>query len=519
MRELALPIGWSTAKLDDVIGLTGIVSDGDWVESKDQDPNGNIRLIQLADIGDGYFINKSNRFMNEDAADRLNCMFLKEGDVVIARMPDPLGRACIFPKMDNKSVTVVDICLIRFDSNSAFVPKIFMHWINSPLIRNEIQLQATGTTRKRITRKKLAAFDFPVPPLDEQTRIANKLDELLAQVNTIKARVDAIPAVLKCFRQSVLSAAVSGRLTEDWRNSQNEYISKKKLIEGVLISRKEKWEEEQIKSFDRKGKSLQNDNWKSKYKEPTGERLDEYDTTLIKGIPNEWASSNLDTVSVLVTGKTPSTTDEDNWNGETPFLSPSQISPDGKIIPPTRYVSEIGKSKSPILPKDAVLVVCIGTIGKVGFLDKESAFNQQINAMIAVDYMDSRFLFYWAKTLHAWLNKTSSAVVNAAIINKSRLSTAPCPVPSRDEQLLIVEHIEQLLAFADQIELRVKDAQSRINNLAQSILAKSFRGELVPQDPNDEPASELLARIMKERSEAIALTRAAKKATRKKAKI
>jgi type I restriction enzyme S subunit len=87
--------------------------DGDWVESKDQDPNGDVCLIQLADVGDGEYFNKSARFLTTSKARALKCTFLKEGDVLIARMPDPLGRACIFPADPKPTVTVVDICIVR----------------------------------------------------------------------------------------------------------------------------------------------------------------------------------------------------------------------------------------------------------------------------------------------------------------------------------------------------------------------------------------------------------------------
>ncbi|MFP3374048.1 restriction endonuclease subunit S, partial [Pseudomonas sp. SIMBA_068] len=82
-----------------------------------------------------------------------------------------------------------------------------------------IEVESSGTTRKRIARGKLADLNIPIPPAAEQTKIAHKLDELLAQVHKLKARIDAIPALLKRFRQSVLAAAASGRLTEEWRGN------------------------------------------------------------------------------------------------------------------------------------------------------------------------------------------------------------------------------------------------------------------------------------------------------------
>ncbi|MFZ2289251.1 MAG: hypothetical protein WAV92_06235, partial [Halopseudomonas yangmingensis] len=91
-------MSWPVIKFSEAISRSGLFSDGDWVESKDQDPEGDVRLIQLADIGVGEFIDKSNRFMTSKRADELRCSYLKAGDILVARMPDPIGRACIFPE-------------------------------------------------------------------------------------------------------------------------------------------------------------------------------------------------------------------------------------------------------------------------------------------------------------------------------------------------------------------------------------------------------------------------------------
>src|SRR5882724_5654232 len=92
-----LPEGWAEAELTEAIGPGGVFVDGDWVESKDQDPAGDVRLIQLADIGDGEYRNRSARFLTSAKAAELGCTYLDPGDVLVARMPEPLGRACIFP--------------------------------------------------------------------------------------------------------------------------------------------------------------------------------------------------------------------------------------------------------------------------------------------------------------------------------------------------------------------------------------------------------------------------------------
>lgn len=166
---------WEKVSLLD-ISEGGIMVDGDWIESKDQDPKGGIRLLQLADIGDGFFINKSKRYINKETAFRLRCTFIEEGDILIARMPDPIGRACIFPLKDDKNfITAVDVCILRVGkkANNRYVT----HAINSSGFRNSINSLITGTTRQRITRKKLQELTIPLPPLHIQEQISDTLDK------------------------------------------------------------------------------------------------------------------------------------------------------------------------------------------------------------------------------------------------------------------------------------------------------------------------------------------------------
>ena len=107
------PKGWPRSSLLTLLETAEVFVDGDWVESKDQDPKGDVRLIQLADVGDGVYLDKSSRFLTSDTARRLRCTPLQVGDILVARMPDPLGRACLFPGDARQAVTVVDICIIR----------------------------------------------------------------------------------------------------------------------------------------------------------------------------------------------------------------------------------------------------------------------------------------------------------------------------------------------------------------------------------------------------------------------
>lgn len=173
--------------LANVVGQTGIIADGDWVESKDQDPNGDVRLIQLADVGDGEYLNKSNRFLTSEKANQLRCTFLSAGDVLVSRMADPIGRACIFPGDIRPCVAVVDICVIRPDpaiANADWVKYV----INTRQFRSIVESRAVGATRPRISGKNLKAIEIEVPDLPEQRRI---VDILSRAEGIVRLRRDA----------------------------------------------------------------------------------------------------------------------------------------------------------------------------------------------------------------------------------------------------------------------------------------------------------------------------------------
>jgi type I restriction enzyme, S subunit len=427
-----LPEGWAKASVASLIAADGLFSDGDWVESKDQDPNGSIRLLQLADIGDGIFIDKSNRFINEEKFELLRCTEVLEGDLLIARMPDPLGRACLAPKLPQKSITVVDVAIVRPGKESV-LPRWLMHWVNSPDVRAHIELESSGTTRKRIARGKLAEIELPIAPRAEQKRIADKLAAVLGRVDACRARLPRVSDLLKRFRQSILADATSGRLTEEWRN--------------------------------------------------------------LNGVNDKWGETEIQHVGHISTGSTPSKKEASNYGSDFPFVKPGDLDK-GEIFQTEDGLSKAGFKLSRQLRKGAVLVSCIGNLGKVGIAGRPLACNQQINA-IEFDQrvVTDRFGYYFAHTLKEWLEENASATT-IAIINKGRFSVAPIAIPSLPEQQEIVRRVEALFAFADRIEARLTAVLAQVERLTPATLAKAFRGELVPQNPNDEPASVLLQRLL-----------------------
>ena len=182
-----LPSGWSHESINSIVE-GGMIADGDWVESKDQDSNGEVRLTQLADVGDGEFRSRSDRWMNDEQASRLNVNYLRPGDLLMARMPDPLGRTCMVPENIGRAVTVVDVAIIRITRKDVN-PKFVMWLLNSPGIRQQIEMLASGTTRRRITRKNLGTINLPMPSFEEQNKIVELLEDHLSRLDAALADV------------------------------------------------------------------------------------------------------------------------------------------------------------------------------------------------------------------------------------------------------------------------------------------------------------------------------------------
>lgn len=194
-------------RFSEIAGETGIFVDGDWIEKKDQDAKGAVRLIQLADVGPGEFRDKSDRHITVEKADELHCTFLRKGDILIARLGDPLCKACVFP-LDGLYITAVDVAILRIGSD-VVNPKYLIYLLNSPWFKDQVKQYESGTTRKRISRKNLDRIEMIFPPLPEQERIVSRIEELFSQLDAGVETLKKTKAQLAVYRQAVLKEAFS----------------------------------------------------------------------------------------------------------------------------------------------------------------------------------------------------------------------------------------------------------------------------------------------------------------------
>lgn len=179
--------GWQTKTLGE---LAELFADGDWVESKDQSTEG-VRLIQTGNVGEGVFKDRGDkaRYISEATFKRLRCTEIFEGDCLISRLPDPVGRSCLLPDTGERMITAVDCTIVRFDLKQ-IIPTFFNYYSQSTNYLDAVDAETSGTTRNRISRANLGKIAVPVPPRPEQQRIIGILDEAFDGIATAKANAE-----------------------------------------------------------------------------------------------------------------------------------------------------------------------------------------------------------------------------------------------------------------------------------------------------------------------------------------
>ncbi len=495
-----LPEGWAIATIADLIAGEGIFNDGDWVESKDQDPSGEVRLIQLADIGDGQYRNKSARFLTMAKAEELGCTFLEPGDVLVARMPEPLGRACIFPGDEKKSVTVVDICIVRSGLNSVKASWL-MHMINSPDSRASITELQSGTTRQRISRSNLATLKVPVPPLPEQTRIVAAIEKQFNRLDSAVASLQSAQAKTKQYRASLLKAAVEGELTSEWRAEHPTSETGAQLLARILAERRKLWEEKRLAEMRAKGRPPKDDSWKLEYNEPQGP-----DVEALPELPEGWCWATMEQLSderraitygVVKLG--------DPVTGGIPTLRSSNVRHLKLAFEGIKSISPAiaNEYKRTFLQGNEILVTVRGTLGGVAIVPSNcTGYNiSREVAMIAFVWPSIApylVFFIGSPSIQNWITQNTKGIAYTGV-NIETLKSMPAPFIPLAEQAQIVAEVEARLSEIAQMEETIEHNLRRVELERQSILREAFAGRLVEQHAEDEPASVLLERIREER--------------------
>ena len=507
--SVALPWGWVWVRIDEVsnvgTGATPLKGNPKYYES------GTISWVTSGLLNE-LFITKVEEKITELAVKETNAKVFPKHTLLVAMYGEGKTRGKVSELLVEAATNQACAALV-FDGEASKLRPFVKLFLQKNY--NDIRRLSSGGVQPNLNLGIIKATKVPVPPLNEQCRIVAKIEALKARSQRVKEELEAIAPLLDQFRQSVLAAAFRGDLTTDWREKNPDVEPASVLLERIRAERRRRWEEAELEKMKAQGKTPKDDQWKEKYKKP-----ESVDDSQLPELPDGWCWVTADECTSLITDgehATPERSDEGVHLLSARNVLNGKLSFEKVDFVPEYVYQKLEKRLK--LEAGDVLLSCSGTVGRscVAPPALRCAFVRSVAILKPLFEMGEYLsLAIRSPYLQAQIEKKKTQTAQSNIF-QGRIKTLAIPVAPLDEQKVIVRAIAQSFRMIENVEQVVEDAKNRETNLDQSILAKAFRGELVPQDPNDEPASVLLERIRAER-EKLDIRKKAKGKTEKKSR-
>ena len=372
-------------------------------------------------------------------------------------------------------------------NKSAIIDKFFVYFYNNLDLKEYV----TGSAQPKLNAVNLSKIKFILPPLEEQKRIVEKLDSLFEKIQKIKEIIEEVKEKTTSRREAILSKAFSGELTEKWRG-ENHTENARELLVKINDEKLKLWEDECKKAED-EGR-----------KKPAKPKLKTIDEMLVGAeeepykLPNNWIWTRLGDITNVVSGGTPSTSKEEYYNGNIPWITPKDLSnyKEKYILNGARNITEEGlkKSSAVLLPINSVLMSSRAPIGYVVINKKEVSTNQGFKSFTpSISYIPE-YLYHYLKKSKNYLESIATGTTFKEL-SGDKAKKIIFPLPPLEEQKEIVRVLDKVFEEENRISELIS-LENKIEILEKTILDRAFRGELDTGNNDDEPAIELLRRCL-----------------------
>lgn len=351
--------------------------------------------------------------------------------------------------------------------------------------------------RPRVKFDQLGKFQLDLPPAAEQTRIVEKLEELLSDLDAGVAELKAAQQKLAQYRQSLLKAAVEGALTAEWRERNPPTETGAQLLQRILTERRARWEARQLAKFQEQGKTPPKD-WQKKYPEPV-----QPDTSDLPALPQGWVWASVDQLAFVVRGASPRPAGDPRYfGGSIPWITVGSLTADESmfLVRVDQFVTEAGRDASRYIEPQTLLLTNSGaTLGVPKITRIGGCINDGSVALLDVNECLKTYLYWFLRTQTMKLRATNQGAAQPNL-NKNIVRRICVPICTPNEMQVINELLEKSIEDVRAQESAIDTVFAQSTAQRQNILRAAFAGQLVPQDPADEPASVLLERIRAERA-------------------
>ncbi|PXA70284.1 restriction endonuclease subunit S [Vibrio sp. 11986-1-5] len=508
-------MGWCKANLENVCELIRGISFSS--SDKSLEPgSGLIACLRTANVQQE--VEWGNLWYIPEGFVKREEQLIKKEDILIsnANSYELVGKVSRINHVPHKATLGAFISILRPER---IISKGYLYYaMLSEDVRTSIrELSSTTTNISNVSISKLKTVQIKVAPCNEQLRIVEKIEELFSELDAGVKELKAAQTKLSQYRQSLLKSAVEGSLTQQWRVENSDQVQEtgEQLLARILKQRREQWQQQKLAEFAEKGKTPPK-NWQDKYPEPV-----QPDTTNLPELPEGWVWASLSQIGWLDRGKSKHRprNAEHLYGGVYPFVQTGEIRSAEQYIRHTeKTYSEEGLKQSKLWPKGTMCITIAANIGETAILDIDACFPDSIVGFSTiVDDMPIEYVEYVFRVLKHKLDDEAPATAQKNI-NLEILYKEAIPLPPVIEQLAIAEYLNteldniKLQKTATALGLKQSEAQRK------NILKSAFSGQLVPQDPNDEPASVLLEKIKQER-EALAQIPKPRKPSKPKKKV
>ena len=364
----------------------------------------------------------------------------------------------------------------------------------------------TGTTRLKLTQNALKRIPVLVAPIAEQCRIVAKIEELFSELDKGIESLKTARAKLNVYRQAVLKHAFVGKLTAQWREKNTDKLEAPEQLLDRIKSEREARYEQQLKEWKAAAKEWEEGGKTGK--KPSKPRkaavllpLDSDALAKLPPLPEGYAYTYLANLGELGRGKSkhrPRNASE-LFGGPYPFIQTGEVKAASRIIREfSQTYSELGLEQSKLWPEGTLCITIAANIAETAFLGFDGCFPDSIVGFTAAKTLVlPEYLELFIKSVRTRIEAYAPATAQKNI-NLTTLESLVVPLSSLVEQRVLIDQLEAVLSVIDDQGVAIDNQLLKIDALRQSVLKKAFSGQLVPQDPDDEPASSLLRHIKAE---------------------